>query len=146
MRRTMTGAALLVSAAVLVTGCGGDSGDTGTGDDRPTASPSAAPPAAGGGATHEVTLEVAGEGSTQIMYHAESDGFAQEQLPWTRTETVRLTEAEQRVGYLVTLLPGSVKAADGTLQQAPCVIKVDGKQVADNDEGKDPKGCTYTIK
>lgn len=32
------------------------------------------------------------------------------------------------------------------LQQAPCVIKVDGKQVADNDGGKNPKGCSYKIK
>lgn len=50
------------------------------------------------------------------------------------------------MGYLVTAVPGTITAADGSLQQAPCVIKVDGKKVADNDAGKNPKGCTFTIK
>ncbi|WP_432135362.1 MULTISPECIES: hypothetical protein [unclassified Streptomyces] len=148
MRRTMTGAALLVTAAVLLTGCG--SGDGDGKDDRTeaaaTAAESPSKQAAPGGATHEVTLEVTGEGSTQIMYHAESDGFDQQQLPWSKTETVELTPAEQKLGYLLSIVPGSVKAADGTLSAAPCVIKVDGKQVADNDGGKDPKGCNYTLK
>jgi hypothetical protein len=46
----------------------------------------------------------------------------------------------------VSIVPGSVQATDGTLQQAPCVIKVDGKQVADNNDGKNPKGCSYKLK
>ncbi|MFF4419337.1 hypothetical protein ACFY04_00865 [Streptomyces sp. NPDC001549] len=35
---------------------------------------------------------------------------------------------------------------DGKLQQAPCVIKVDGKKVAESDGGTTVKGCSYTIK
>lgn len=80
------------------------------------------------------------------MYNAASQGFEEQKLPWTLTETVELTAAEQRVGYLVSVVPGTVTANDGTLQMGPCVIKVDGKKVADNAEGKTEKGCTYKIK
>ena len=66
-------------------------------------------------------------------------------MPWTKTETVELTPTQQKVGFVVAVVPGSVKAADGMLQPAACVIKVDGKQVADNDGGKSPKHCSYTI-
>ncbi|MFD8470026.1 hypothetical protein ACFV10_33525 [Streptomyces cyaneofuscatus] len=83
---------------------------------------------------------------TEVPGNAASSGFEEQSLPWTLTETVELTAAEQRVGYLVTAVPGTITAADGSLQQAPCVIKVDGKKVADNDAGKNPKGCTFTIK
>ncbi|MEU3778176.1 hypothetical protein AB0F11_34260 [Streptomyces sp. NPDC032472] len=161
MRKTVTGVALVVAAALL-TGCGSDGGKKGGGGadgagakapatQSPTAAASAtgkAPAGKGGGdaATHEVTLEVTGQGRTQIMYNADTSGFDQQTLPWTKTETVKLTGAEQKVGYLVTVVPGSIQGADGMLQQAPCVIKVDGKQVADNDGGKNPKGCSYKIK
>ncbi|WP_239475942.1 hypothetical protein [Streptomyces sp. CS090A] len=93
-----------------------------------------------------MTLEVEGSGKVAVMYNAAGSGFEEQSLPWTLTETVELTAAEQRVGYLVTAVPGTITAADGSLQQAPCVIKVDGKKVADNDAGKNPKGCTFTIK
>ncbi|WP_328761682.1 MULTISPECIES: hypothetical protein [unclassified Streptomyces] len=158
MRKTVTGAALLVAAALL-TGCGSDSGN---GDGKAKASPSAdsAKPSAAqspsasagaaggvkGGATHEVTLEVEGQGRTQVMYHADSTGFEEQTLPWKKTETIELTGAEQKVGYLVNVLPGSVKAADGSLKQAPCTITVDGKKVADNEGGKNPKGCSFLVK
>ncbi|MEW2416450.1 hypothetical protein AB0953_22375 [Streptomyces sp. NPDC046866] len=163
MRRMVTGVALVVAAAVL-TGCGSDGGkkaDGGTdgagakASAAQTPSPSATATAtgkapagkgAGEGATHEVTLEVSGQGRTQIMYNADTSGFEQQTLPWTKTETVRLTGAEQKVGHLVTVIPGSIQGADGMLQQAPCVIKVDGKQVADNNGGKNPKGCSYQLK
>ncbi|MCN9239373.1 hypothetical protein NGF19_00995 [Streptomyces sp. RY43-2] len=140
-----------VAAAALLTGCGSDSGDTGksAGDDtgKAPASKTASPAGKSGGATHEVTLQVTGSGTTQVMYHAASSSYGeQQQLPWTKTETVELTEAEQKVGYLVLVTPGSVKAADGTLKMAGCVIKVDGKQVADNDDGNTAKPCKYKIK
>ncbi|MFE2549355.1 hypothetical protein ACFXGI_12520 [Streptomyces sp. NPDC059355] len=159
MRRTVTGVALLVAAAALLTGCGSDGGNAdgkakaspGADGGKPSAaqSPSAVPTASAGGkggATHEVTLEVEGQGRTQVMYHADSSGFEQQTLPWQKTETVELTAAEQKVGYLVNVVPGSVNSADGSLQQAPCTIKVDGRKVADNEGGKNPKGCSYLIK
>ncbi|NBM17895.1 hypothetical protein [Streptomyces sp. GC420] len=152
MRRTVAGVAVLV-AAVLLTGCGSDGDDT-TGNGKASdagggagASSSSSPTAAeADDATHEVTLEVDGKGKTQIMYNAAGSGFDEQTLPWTKTETVELTAAERKVGYLVSVVPGSVQAEDGTLQQAPCVIKVDGKRVADNDGGKNPKGCSYKIR
>ncbi|GHE34468.1 hypothetical protein [Streptomyces capitiformicae] len=148
MGRTLQSAAALVAAAVLLTGCGGDSETTGTraDGDKASASASETPKAEPGKVTHEVTLQVGGEGTAQVMYHAATDGFDTQTLPWTKTETVELTDAHQAVGYLVSVIPGSVKGADGLLQPAPCVIKVDGKQVADNDDGKSAEGCSYTIK
>ncbi|MBP5888655.1 MULTISPECIES: hypothetical protein [Streptomyces] len=148
MQRTITGAVVLIATMTMLTGCGSDSGDTDKDADgtKAAASKSASPTAEAGEATHEVTLQVDGTGSTQIMYKAESSGFEQQKLPWTLTEKVNLTQAHQQVGYLVSIVPGSVKDANGMLQPAPCVIKVDGKQVADNDQGKDPKGCSYKIK
>ncbi|WP_060903256.1 hypothetical protein [Streptomyces europaeiscabiei] len=148
MRRTLQGAAALATAVVLLTGCGSDSdsADAGAEGDKASASPSTPPKKESGKETHEVTLQVSGEGTTRVMYHAATDGFEDQTLPWTKTETVELTEAHQEVGYLVSVIPGSVTGADGLLQFAPCVIKVDGKQVADNDGGKSTKGCSYTIK
>lgn len=80
------------------------------------------------------------------MYSGVDSGFEQQTLPWTKTGTVELTAAEQKVGYLVNVVPGTVTGPDGKLQQAPCVIKVDGKKVAESDGVKTAKGCSYTIK
>lgn len=152
MRKTVTGIALAAAAAMLLTGCGSDDGAKGGGSaadragDKAPSSQSASSEAAPEKGTHEVTLEVGGTGKVAVMYNAASSGFQEQSLPWTLTETVELTAAEQRVGYLVTAVPGTITAADGSLQQAPCVIKVDGKKVADNNAGKKPKGCTFTIK
>ncbi|MEH0433846.1 hypothetical protein QBB34_47645 [Streptomyces stelliscabiei] len=148
MRKTLQGAAALVTAVVLLTGCGSDSesADTSAKDDKASAPASRPPKTEPGQETHEVTLQVSGEGTTRVMYHAATDGFDDQTLPWTKTETVELTEAHKEVGYLVSVIPGTVKGADGLLQFAPCVIKVDGKQVADNHGGKSTKGCSYTIK
>ncbi|MFK0256583.1 hypothetical protein [Streptomyces sp. NPDC090445] len=158
MRKTVTGLALLAAVALL-TGCGSDGKKDGggkadgagaTGSVSQGASPVAKEPAAAkgsGNATHEVTLEVSGQGKVPLMYNAETSGSEQQAvLPWTKTETVKLIGAEQKAGRLVTVVPGSVQGADGMLQQAACVIKVDGKQVADNDGGKNPKGCLYRLK
>ncbi|MFE8975616.1 hypothetical protein ACFYM7_19595 [Streptomyces cyaneofuscatus] len=148
MRKTVTGIALAAAAAMLLTGCGSDDGAKagGSAADKAPSSQSASPETAPEKGVHEVTLEVGGTGKVAVMYNAASSGFEEQSLPWTLTETVELTAAEQRVGYLVTAVPGTITAADGSLQQAPCVIKVDGKKVADNDAGKNPKGCTFTIK
>ncbi|MFC9929885.1 hypothetical protein [Streptomyces sp. NPDC127190] len=154
MFRTLQGAIVGVAAAALLTGCGGGGGGKGTdqgkgadsGHGKAAVSQSATPTAGADGAVHEVTMEVTGTGTTQVMYHAASSGFEKHQLPWTKTEKVTLTDAEQKVGYLVSVVPGSVQAADGTLTMGGCVIKVDGKQVADNNGGKVAKGCEYKIK
>lgn len=153
MRKMFTGTALAVAAAVLLSGCGSDDGAKGGGNvaesagDKTPASQSTSPKAnAPEKGTHEVTLEVGGTGKAAVMHKAASSGFEERSLPWTLTEVVELTAAEQRVGYLVTAVPGTITAADGALQQAPCVIKVDGKKVADNNAGKNPEGCKFTIK
>lgn len=152
MRKTLMGMTLAAAVAVLLTGCGSDSGSKDrkggaahSGAEVP-ASKSPSPEAKSKSGVHEVTLEAGGKGRTNIMYNAASQGFEEQKLPWTLTETVELTAAEQRVGYLVSVVPGTVTAADGTLQMGPCVIKVDGKKVTDNAEGKTEKGCTYKIK
>lgn len=146
MRRTMTGVTAVTAcaaAAVLLTGCGGakpkPAGESG-GPEPAASAPSA--PAKAGGATHEVTLEVGGTGRTAVMY----SGFEQQNLPWSKSGTAELTAAEQKVGYLVNVVPGTITGADGKLQQAPCVIKVDGKKVAESDGVTTVKGCSYTIK
>ncbi|GGZ81538.1 hypothetical protein ACFOOM_21865 [Streptomyces echinoruber] len=148
MRRTLHGAVALVITVMLLTGCA-DSGDETRQDEGKgkTAATDASSGTASQKATYRVTLKVTGKGTTSIMYIVNSNHFEQQRkLPWTKTETVALTSAEQKVGHLVSIVPGSIQAADGTLQQAPCVIEVDGKQVADNDGGNDPKGCRYELK
>ncbi|MGW7334128.1 hypothetical protein ACWGIU_37125 [Streptomyces sp. NPDC054840] len=150
MRRTMTavtGVTVCAAAAVLLTGCGGakpkPAGDSG----GPVPSPSASSaPAKAGRATHEVTLEVGGTGKTAVMYSGIGSGFEEQTLPWSKSGTAELTAAEQKVGYLVNVVPGTITGPDGTLQQAPCVIKVDGKKVAESDGVTTRKGCSYIIK
>ncbi|MFE3558958.1 hypothetical protein ACFXKW_29480 [Streptomyces sp. NPDC059193] len=151
MRRTTTGMTLCAAAAaaVLLTGCGSDAPEPAADNGKPAASQSAGastPAAKTGGASHEVTLEVGGTGKTAVMYSGVGSGFEQQALPWTKSGTVELTAAEQKVGYLVNVVPGTVTRADGKLQQAPCVIKVDGKKVAESDGVTSTKGCSYTIK
>ncbi|MFB6559755.1 hypothetical protein ACFCYH_12880 [Streptomyces sp. NPDC056400] len=152
MRRTTTGVAAVTAcaaAAALLTGCGSsDPKPKPAGESaRPAASASApSAPAQAGGATHEVTLEVGGTGKTAVMYSGVGSGFEQQTLPWSKSGTAELTAAEQKVGYLVNVVPGTITGADGKLQQAPCVIKVDGKKVAESDGVTTVKGCSYTIK
>ncbi|OLZ69774.1 hypothetical protein AV521_15585 [Streptomyces sp. IMTB 2501] len=144
MRRTVTVAAALATAALLLTGCGGSGKDSASGKAASPSVPSAAKTA--DKATHTVTLQVAGEGSTMVMYNLSSDGSGTQKLPWTKTETIHLTAAEQRVGYLVSVVPGSVQGTGGTLKMASCMIKVDGRQVTDNDGGKSNKPCEYKVR
>ncbi|WP_329386783.1 hypothetical protein OG625_28800 [Streptomyces sp. NBC_01351] len=153
MRSTKTGMMTLcaATAAVLLTGCGSDKPKPAVDDAKPAASQSPAPassaPAAKtGGATHEVTLEVGGTGKTAVMYSGIGSGFETQTLPWTKSGTAELTAAEQKVGYLVNVVPGLITGADGKLVSAPCSIKVDGKVVSESDGIKNSKGCSYIIK
>ncbi|MFJ2750641.1 hypothetical protein [Streptomyces sp. NPDC087297] len=146
----MTTVTVCAAAAVLLTGCGGAKPEPepagGSKGPAVSASTSSAPAKAGGGATHEVTLEVGGTGKTAIMYSGIGSGFEPQTLPWSKSGTAELTAAEQKVGYLVNVVPGTITGPDGKLQQAPCVIKVDGKKVAESDGVTTVKGCSYTIK
>ncbi|MFD5623775.1 hypothetical protein [Streptomyces yangpuensis] len=157
MRRTITAMTLCAAAALLLTGCGSadpkPAPEGGKQQPQPAASqqqnqggPSSAPAGSGGGAKHEVTLEVGGTGKTAVMYSGIGSGFEPQTLPWTKSGTAELTAAEQKVGYLVSVVPGTITGADGKLQQAPCTIKVDGKVVAESDGVTNAKGCSYKIK
>ncbi|MEU4358617.1 hypothetical protein [Streptomyces virginiae] len=155
MRRTITAMTLCAGAALLLTGCGSaepePAPEGGKQQPQPAASRGegqgpAPAPAAGGGAKHEVTLEVGGTGRTAVMYSGIGSGFEQQTLPWSKSGTAELTAAEQKVGYLVNVVPGTITGADGKLQQAPCTIKVDGKVVAESDGVTNTKGCSYKIK
>ncbi|OKK05942.1 hypothetical protein AMK26_07550 [Streptomyces sp. CB03234] len=150
MRKTITTAALVL-AATLLTGCGGGSTD----DPKPASgAPSAKPSEAAKGdgpVSHQVTLEVQGTGSTLVYYNLDTNKGEQVTLPWKKTATITFTtEAEKKIGTVVSVVPGSVPAADGTLKAAPCVITVDGKKVADNKgaNDKDPSSsmCKYALK
>ncbi|MFE1414121.1 hypothetical protein ACFW6F_25485 [Streptomyces sp. NPDC058746] len=152
MRSTTTGMMTLcaAAAAVLLTGCGSDAPKPAADAGKPATSQgaapaSSAPPAKTGRVTHEVTLEVGGTGKTAIMYSGLDSGFEQQTLPWKKSGTAELTAAEQKVGYLVNAIPGTITGPDGMLVWPPCSIKVDGKVVAEND-GKTAKGCSYVIK
>ncbi len=46
----------------------------------------------------------------------------------------------------MSVVPGSVMNDSGELTAGSCVIKVDGKKVDDNGNGKDISGCEYTVK
>ncbi|WP_329416507.1 hypothetical protein OG802_33160 [Streptomyces sp. NBC_00704] len=143
----------LLATAVLLTGCGGEEKDAGaaakTGEVSPSASASggAGGPSSGKkGVTHEVVFEVGGKGATRVMWIGNTNHFEQVTLPWTKTESVQLEGAELKVGLLVSVVPGYVKGPDGLLKLAPCSIKVDGKQVADNQDGKSPGPCEFKLK
>ncbi|MFG2576876.1 hypothetical protein [Streptomyces sp. NPDC048481] len=143
----------LLAAAVLLTGCGGEEKDAGaaakTGEESPSASASGGAEGSSSGkkgVTHQVVFEVGGEGATQVMWVGNTNHFEQVTLPWTKTESVRLEGAELKLGLLVSVAPGSVKGPDGMLKLAPCTIKVDGKQVADNQNGKSAGPCEFKLK
>ncbi|MBB4938156.1 hypothetical protein FHR32_002461 [Streptosporangium album] len=140
---------LLAAVALTVAACGGA-------DETASASPPAAPPASSRPSTQapapqtetrEVTLEVNGKGKVfqPIVYAADTDGTESDvTLPWKKTVTIELTEAEQKVGYLVSVIPGAVRDAKGMLRPARCRILVDGKEVATNDAGENM--CKHTLK
>ncbi|MET8747684.1 hypothetical protein [Streptomyces sp. NPDC004728] len=152
MRKTATLTISLLAAAALLTGCGSEKKDVGPAKagDAP-----ASAPASGGakgvaqekkGVPHQVVFEVGGTGASQVMWIGSTNHFEQVTLPWTKTESMQLEDAELKVGVTVSVVPGSVKGPDGMLKAAPCTIKVDGKQVADNQGGKSAEPCKYKLK
>ncbi|MDK0521369.1 hypothetical protein [Streptomyces sp. ML-6] len=148
MRKTATLTISLLAAAVLVTGCGSEKKDTGPARTSETSASGEAKGSSSGkkGVPHQVVFEVGGTGATQVMWNGSSNHFEQVTLPWTKTESMQLEDAELKVGVTVSVVPGSVKGPDGMLKPAPCTIKVDGKQVADNQDGKSAKPCEYKLK
>ncbi|MEU8379614.1 hypothetical protein [Streptosporangium sp. NPDC048865] len=139
---------LLAMVALTVAACGGT-----------TETASAPPPAATSASsqspetktprkkTYEVTLEVNGKGKVYqpIAYSADTNGTESDvTLPWKKTVTVELTEAEQKVGYPISVIPGAVQDSDRMLKPAKCRILVDGKEVATNNGGENT--CKYTLK
>lgn len=152
MRKTAILTISLLAAAVLGTGCGSDKKDASPAK-ASEASPSTSASGEAKGSTsgkkgvpHQVVFEVGGTGAAQVMWNGNSNHFEQVTLPWTKTESMQLEGAELKVGVTVSVVPGSVTGPDGMLKPAPCTIKVDGKQVADNQDGKSPKLCEYKLK
>ncbi len=141
------GLALLTAAGL--TACGG--GTTGSAvapfsaaADESPARPSSTASETPRKAVRLVRLEVLGKGKAAqpIMYNADESGVVEEaELPWSRTARIELTAAEQEVGRLVSIVAGSVRAANGQFKPAPCRIIVDGEKVA---SGKG--SCKYTLK
>ncbi|MFJ2899168.1 hypothetical protein ACIO87_30365 [Streptomyces sp. NPDC087218] len=148
MRRTATLTISLLAAAVLVTGCGSEKKDAGPARASETSASGEAKGSSSGkkGVPHQVVFEVGGTGAAQVMWNGSSNHFEQVTLPWTKTEPMQLEGAELKVGVTVSVVPGSVKGPDGMLKPAPCTIKVDGKQVADNQNGKSAEPCEYKLK
>lgn len=152
MRKSATLTISLLATAALLTGCGGEKKDSGpakAGEASPNAS------ARGGakgsssgkkGVSHQVVFEVDGTGAAQVMWVGNTNHFEQVTLPWTKTESIQLEGAQLNVGVTVSVAPGPVKGSDGMLKPAPCTIKVDGKQVADNQGGKSAGLCEYELR
>ncbi|HEX5567509.1 MAG TPA: hypothetical protein VFY14_11395 [Streptomyces sp.] len=160
MRLTVAGTAVVMAVALL-TGCGGDDGKTTEKDAAASSAPGERSKenetggdagdgdkkdGEGGEVTREVTFEVDGEGQTQVYYTADTTATERVTLPWKKTVEVPLRGAELKVGVPVSILPGSVSVGDGTYKIAPCVIKVDGKQVVENPGGESDAGCEHMLK
>lgn len=105
---------------------------------------------ADGQTTREVTLEVSGEGEVigGVVYMLNEMKTEEiKKLPWTKTEKLPLLGAQAKVGRPVTVTPPSIQDASGKFVPAKCVIKVDGKVVADNSKNPEGKsGCQATVK
>jgi hypothetical protein len=137
---------LALVAAVALTGCGG--GNTAasapTGATAKPSSPKEETSQPSGKAVRKVKLEVIGKGKAvqPIAYTADESGSeTNATLPWSRTAEIELTGAEQQVGRLVSIVAGSVRAANGQFKPAPCRITVDGERVVTG------KGlCKYLLK
>ncbi|MFC8021045.1 hypothetical protein [[Kitasatospora] papulosa] len=96
------------------------------------------------GTAHEVTIEVIGEGTSNITYTLDtSDNYEKVTMPWKRTASIAARGAEQEVGRLVVLTPGNTTRPDGMMAPARCSITVDGKRVVESDAGK---SCSYKVK
>ncbi|GGK78007.1 hypothetical protein [Streptomyces flaveus] len=147
MRRATTITAL-VTAAGLMTACGG-SGDDGkterAGKSTPTSSSKPAPD--GQDKTYEVTVEVGGKGKSQVGYNLDTNHFEQVTLPWKKSDQLTLNSTQRKVGITVSVVPGPVMLSNGQFAAAPCSITVDGKKVAEDPGGVDGKHmCEYTLR
>lgn len=148
MRKAIAGTALL-TAAVLLTGCGSSGSDAkDTAKKDVAAKPSTTPTTGKWGEpeTHDVTLEVQGKGTPSVMWIAGTNDMEQVTLPWKKTTKVTLKGAELKLGSLISVQSQGVPGPNGRYVFPPCVIKVDGKTVAQNDDGEDSKGCKYELK
>ncbi|MCF3101548.1 hypothetical protein IPZ58_08130 [Streptomyces roseoverticillatus] len=148
MRKAVTWTALTVTAATLATGCGSG---LGKGSGAAAAAPRQAAAAHGEPPVHRVTFELHGTGSSQVTYVAwDRNATEQVSLPWTKTVDVTFRGAEPKDGVLLALVPGSVYGTgpdhDDKFATPPCVIKVDGRQVAAGGGGGSVRGCEYTLK
>lgn len=142
---------LVLLAAVGLTACSGGGTTATTSPTAPSsaaartsAEPSSTVSETPQKAVRLVKLEVLGKGKAAqpIMYNADESGVENEaELPWSRTARIELTGAEQQVGRLVSIVAGSVRAANGQFKPAPCRIIVDGEKVA---SGKG--SCKYMLK
>ncbi|MFF3321329.1 hypothetical protein [Streptomyces sp. NPDC002889] len=154
MRKSLTATAFVLAAALL-TGCG-NSGDGGESGDKAGGKDSAAQQSekpkdstaeriTGEGTPHEVTIEVLGTGEANVMWTLDDSGFEKKTLPWKETATIAAVGAEQKVGRLVIVTPGTIMGPDSKLVGARCSITVDGKVVAKSadDSGKP---CRYMLK
>ncbi|WP_181794424.1 hypothetical protein [Streptomyces sp. WELS2] len=152
MYKTAALTSALLAAVVLVTGCGSEkkgAGPAKASEASPGTSASGEVKGSASGekgARHQVVFEVGGTGAAQVMWNGNSNHFEQVTLPWSKTESMQLEGAELKAGVTVSVVPGSVKGPDGMLKPAPCTIKVDGKRVADNQDGKSPEPCEYKLK
>ncbi|MEV0389986.1 hypothetical protein [Nonomuraea sp. NPDC050643] len=124
--------------AAALTGCGGGPEPAAQSPATPASSAPASSPAAEASilpareVTRTVKLEVLGKGRSMqpIMYVADDQGTENDaRLPWSKTVKVELTEAEQKVGRSISVVAGSVQAADGRLAAGKCRITVDGEVV-----------------
>ncbi|NUW34387.1 hypothetical protein HTZ77_23535 [Nonomuraea sp. SMC257] len=125
-----------VAALAGLAGCGGATSSTGGRETAPPAvSSESAPsaPAEGMTAVRTVKLEVLGEGRAvqPIMYVGDFNGSETGgmTLPWSKTVTLELTPAEQKVGKLVSVVAGGVQTSDGQIAEGSCRISVDGRKV-----------------
>ncbi|MET9415326.1 hypothetical protein ABZY03_14305 [Streptomyces klenkii] len=153
MRKTVTWTALAVTAATLVTGCGTGLGTGGSGAAAAAPRRAAAQDGAAHGepAVRRVTFELRGTGTSQVTYVArDRNATEQVSLPWTKTLDVTLRDTDPKEGVLLALVPGSVYGTgpehDDRFATPPCVIKVDGRQVAADGGGSSVRGCEYTLK
>ncbi|MBN6054037.1 hypothetical protein JYK22_19000, partial [Nonomuraea sp. RK-328] len=137
-----------VAAVAGLAGCGASS-STGGRETAPPAVSSSGPapsaPAGGTTAVRTVKLEVLGEGRAvqPIMYVGDSNGSETGgmTLPWSKTVTLELTPAEQKVGRLVSVVAGGVQTSGGQITEGSCRISVDGRKVVA------AKGlCEYKVK
>lgn len=146
MRKAITTATALLTAAVLLTGCGSGSKSPDAKAPSQASSSASGTPEQAAGQTHQVTLEVKGSGKGQVVWSAGDNGMDQVDLPWKKQTTVALKGAELKLGTPLSVVPQAVQDSGGRFVFPACTITVDGKQVAHNEDKENAKGCEYLLK